>query len=84
MQDVDPVLGFPVMEKIEEFDVSCFAYIKQHVTSVVYVIALFCVNSPVLSPTVNCRDELSANLKLTSSFKLNLSTQSMYSTSAEK
>lgn len=32
-------------------------------------IALFCVNSPVLSPTVYCRDALSANLKLTSNFK---------------
>lgn len=69
MQDVDPVLGFPEKEKSEEFVVSCFAYIKQHVTAVVYVITLFCVNSPVLSSTVNCRDEVNANLNLTSSFK---------------
>lgn len=52
MQDIDPAVGFPEMEEIEEFVVSCFAYIKQHVTPVVYVIALFCVNSPVLSPTL--------------------------------
>lgn len=28
------------------------------------IIALFCVSSPVLSPTVYCRDQLSANLKV--------------------
>lgn len=32
--DIDPVLGFLEVEK-EDFVVSCFAYIKQHVTPAV-------------------------------------------------
>lgn len=65
IQEIYPILGFLEVEKREEGLLShVLLTLSDMIHQLCDVIALVCVNSPVLSPTVYCRDQLSANLKV--------------------